>query len=294
MVSSDQIVSERRTARLVHVQPPLHRPDNRQSTTLPTRRQQQVPTKRSQLNTQADLLAVRLDQLVLMPDLQVRVRIDPQLVHTYAQIFREVPEEQCTCPPISVYMHNGSYVVADGFHRVTAARQANRTTLNAYVRTGTLEEAWLYGMEQNLRYGMQYTREDKQKIVTWFLDHPRYGKYSVRDIAALMGNMIPPSTVANIRNRRKAQVLQAASKLDDEAERRTSSNLDELRRQVQRAYTRMEDAAAVVIGVAHDLEGDQASLVSCVRAVRESVARLKREIDELFDVESADVEDETC
>src|SRR5262249_52561930 len=203
MVSSDQIVSERRTARLVHVQPPLHRPDNRQSTTLPTRRQQQVPTKRSQLNTQADLLAVRLDQLVLMPDLQVRVRIDPQLVHTYAQIFREVPEEQCTCPPISVYMHNGSYVVADGFHRVTAARQANPPPRSADVRTGRGGGAWLRGMKQNLPHAMQPPREKKKKPPPWFRHHPRYGNSPARDTPPLRGKITPPPPAPNTRNRRK-------------------------------------------------------------------------------------------
>ena len=83
-----------------------------------------MPTRRSQHNLKDDLMAVRLDQLVLMNDLQVRVQLDPQIVRDYAKIFQEVSEEQCTCPAITVYMHNGSYVVADGFHRVTAARQA--------------------------------------------------------------------------------------------------------------------------------------------------------------------------
>jgi hypothetical protein len=251
-----------------------------------------MPTKRTQRNTQADLQAVRLDQLVLTPELQVRVRLDPHLVSQYEQIFREVPEEQCTCPPISVYLHNGSYVVADGFHRVTAARRAGRTSLNAYVRNGTMEEAWMYGMEQNLRYGMQYSREDKQKIVTWFLDHPRYGSYSSRDIAALCGNMIPHSTVANIRNRRKAQLLEQQYNLDDNSQWHSSFKLDEQRRQVERAYSRIQDGAAVLLGVAQELGGDQAALVACVRGVRESLTRLKDVIDQLLEDEE-DVPDET-
>src|SRR5262249_38703482 len=158
---------------------------------------QQVPTKRSQLNTQADLLAVRLDQLVLMPDLQVRVRIDPQLVHTYAQIFREVPEEQCTCPPISVYMHNGSYVVADGFHRVTAASARICTTLTVYLRQATWEDAWLCGKEQNWPCGLPYPRENKQKIAPLFLNLPRSGTLPWRHNAPPLGTISRPLPLPN-------------------------------------------------------------------------------------------------
>ena len=245
-----------------------------------------MPPRRSQPNTQANLHAVRLDQLVLMQDLQVRVQLDPQTVRTYREIFRTVPEDQCTCPPISVYLHQGSYVVADGFHRVTAARQAGRTTLNAYVREGSLDDAWQYAVDTNLKHGMPYSREDKQKIVLWYLNHERYGSYSTRDIAKLTGNMIPHSTVANIRNRQKLEVLQDASNLDEVSRGRPS--LDEQLRQVERAYGRMQDSAAVMIGVAQELPGGGEGLLAYVTEVRQSLARLKAYVDRLEDLEDSE------
>jgi hypothetical protein len=178
-----------------------------------------MPPRRSKHNTQADFQVVRLDQLVLLDALQVRVQLNHTTVATYAGIFREVSAEQCTCPPITVFLQDDAYVVADGFHRVHAARQAGRTTLNAYVRTGgTKDEAWLFAMETNITHGMPYTREDKEKIVTWLLDHPRYGSLPTRAIAAMTGNLITHATVANIRNRRHERDLEVLSKLDKTSE----------------------------------------------------------------------------
>lgn len=245
-----------------------------------------MPTRRSQHNIKDDLMAVRLDQLVLMNDLQVRVQLNPQMVREYAQIFRDVPEEQCTCPAITVYMHNGSYVVADGFHRVTGARQAGRTTLNAYIRQGTLDEAWVDAVTINLKHGMQYTVADRRKIVNWFLDHPRYSKLSTRDIAKLTGNMIPHSTVAHIKNSRKLRDLQDLSNLDEESPRVPS--VHEQLRQVDRAYSRMKDAAALIIGVAQQMSDAPPALAPCVLAVQESVARLATVLEEMQDVEDGD------
>ena len=243
-----------------------------------------MASRRSSHNTKDDLQAVRLEQLVLLDDLQVRVQLDPQTVRTYKQIFQDVPEDQCTCPPITVYLHQGSYVVADGFHRVTAARQAGRTTLPAYVRpatANTLDDAWLSAMETNIRHGMPYTREDKQKIVAWFLDHPRYGKRSTRDIAAMTGHHIPHSTVANIRKRREMQELQQVSKLDNLSFARPPRA--EQLRQVERAYSRLTDAVAVILGVADELPDAPQELGTCGRAVRESVARLATVMEQLQD-----------
>jgi ParB-like nuclease domain len=152
-------------------------------------------------HTTDDLQVLRLDQLVLLNELQVRVQLDPETVREYTQLFRDVPADKCTCPPITVYRHEDAYVVSDGFHRVTAAKRAGRTTLNAYVHTGTLDDAWLNGMQTNIAHGKPYSRDDKQKIVLWLLNHPRYGTYSTRDLAALAGNMVAHGTVANLRNR---------------------------------------------------------------------------------------------
>ena len=90
-----------------------------------------MPPRRTQHNTQDNLQVIRLDQLALLDQLQMRVQTDPALVEQYRHIFVEVGEEHCTCPPISVYLHQGSYVVSDGHHRVAAARKAGWTTLRA-------------------------------------------------------------------------------------------------------------------------------------------------------------------
>jgi ParB-like chromosome segregation protein Spo0J len=237
-----------------------------------------MPRSRSTANTKDNFQVLRLDQLVLMHDLQVRVALNPDTVRDYERIFREVPEEKCTCPPLLVYLHQGSYVVADGFHRVTAARKAGRTTLNAFVHTGSLDDAWMQAVNHNLRHGMQYTRADRQKIVNWFLDHERYGKLSARDIAALTGNMVPHSTIANIRKRRKLQVLEEASKLDMDSPRQPT--LADQVQQVRRAHSRLSDAAAIIFGVAKDVPDAPPSLGRAVLAARQAFAQLAQIIED--------------
>ena len=76
------------------------------------------------------------------------------------------------------------------------------------------------------------------------------------------------------------------SKLDDESPRVPS--VHEQLRQVDRAYSRMKDAAAIIIGVAQQMSDAPPALAPCVLAVQESVARLATVLEEMQDVEDGD------
>lgn len=235
--------------------------------------------RRDQYTTTDQLQVVHLDDLVLMDELQVRVRLDLQLVRTYRDIFLSVPADKCTCPPITCFTHHGTLVVSDGHHRVAAAKLAKRTTLKAYVRQGSLDDAWLFAMNTNIRHGTPYSREDKQKIVRWFLEHPRYSDRSSRQIAELTGNMVPHSTVANIRNRQKIKRLEQVSKLDSRS--RGGASRAEQVHQMARAHTRIRDAAVQILGVALEMPDAPEAIRQYAREIREAAIRLGAVLAEL-------------
>lgn len=129
-----------------------------------------------------DLLALRdeaariergtQDATVLLPladitvDEQVQVRVaglDAETVAAYATIFAEGGE----FPPVVVFRdeRNGALYLADGFHRVAAARKAGLTEIAAEVRPGGLAGAVEYAEEANLTHGLNLTMRDKRAIL---------------------------------------------------------------------------------------------------------------------------------
>jgi hypothetical protein len=225
--------------------------------------------------------------------MQVREKISLDLVEQYRRIFVEVGEDKCTCPPITVYLDGVGdrqrYVIADGHHRYRAAKAAGRATLRAYIREGTLDEGVIYAVQHNLRHGLQYTRADKQKIVTWFLDHPRYGQLSSRQIADMTGNLIPHSTVANIRKRRKMQELDESSNLDmGPADRLTP---EQVARRRTRQLDRLRDAASMLLMGDEDA-GVRPVLEPYVTAIREAIARYDAARERLEDDGTDDPDDQ--
>ena len=75
-------------------------------------------------------------------------------------------------------------------------------------------------------------------------------------------------------------------------------SLEDQIKQVRRAYDRMQNATAVIIGVAREQQGAGADAIDmCIRAVRESVVRLASAItqmegDAYEDAMAADGEDD--
>ena len=97
---------------------------------------------------------IALDDVVLRDDLDPRRGDrDDDLIAQYADIFDVLP-------PIEINQHNE---VIDGWHRVLAARHANRTEI-AYVVVETEDDDDLSDRmwESNLKHGVQYTRDQRQ------------------------------------------------------------------------------------------------------------------------------------
>lgn len=114
------------------------------------------------------LVDVALDRLILDPRVQVRVEgIDLEKVDQYAIVMGEAAanEEPYPFPPIVVYRERGQLYLADGFHRVEAARVVGYVKLAADVRPGGLAGAIEHAEEANLEHGISLSNEDKKNIL---------------------------------------------------------------------------------------------------------------------------------
>lgn len=142
-----------------------------------------------------DIELIRLDKLVQMRALGEGAHVDSSVVEEY----REAMELEAVFPPIVAYYDGVDYWLADGFHRIEAARSLKKKKLDVEVRKGTVRDAQLYAMQANLKHGARATRADKEKAVLFLLKDEEWSKWSQGDIAKQAG--VAPSTVANIRQR---------------------------------------------------------------------------------------------
>jgi hypothetical protein len=123
---------------------------------------------------------IRLAEIVAAADTQMRVvGIDPSTVASYAADLRA----GATFPPIAVYHDGAGYHLADGFHRVEAARQIGLEEILAEVRPGTSRDATLAACAANATHGLRRTNEDKRRAITAMLQDPLWATWSDRAIA---------------------------------------------------------------------------------------------------------------
>lgn len=108
------------------------------------------------------LREIRLSDIVRSDDVQVRVGgISKEKVEEY----RIRLENESEAPPIDVFaLSDGTYLLAAGFHRLEAYKQAGRHTIKATVRQGDLIDAREFAEEDNLDHGLPYTLQDKRNI----------------------------------------------------------------------------------------------------------------------------------
>lgn len=114
---------------------------------------------------------------------QVRVRLDPDAIDEFSQAIKD----GAPFPPIVVFAENGSqrYVLADGFHRLAAAKKIGREQIGAKVKEGGMREALHYALQANAEHGVRRTDADKRHAVEMALKDPEYREWSLRDIGDL-------------------------------------------------------------------------------------------------------------
>lgn len=110
-----------------------------------------------------DKLTVRMVSLAeIVTDAGPQVRSEcPETVAEYADAMKA----GASFPPITVYEDEQGIYIADGRHRIAAAKQAKRKEIQAEVRTGGVKDATWFGLGANKAHGLRLSAGDKANAV---------------------------------------------------------------------------------------------------------------------------------
>ena len=116
---------------------------------------------------------------------QMRAAIDTPTVNEYEDALLAA-DGNWPFPPVIAYYDGSAYWLADGFHRIAAARLAQtRTNAPTDVRAGTRRDAILYAAGANASHGLRRTQADKRRSVETLLRDEEWRKWSDREIARI-------------------------------------------------------------------------------------------------------------
>ena len=104
-------------------------------------------------------MKIKIEELDL--SLQTRAGTDAETIDNYA----EAMADGAKFPEVTVFTDGAHYWLADGFHRVMAAKQNGRTAIEADVYKGTEDDAVLFGGTANNKQGKRPTRADVQHFL---------------------------------------------------------------------------------------------------------------------------------
>ena len=137
--------------------------------------------------------ALNLSAIIIDKGTQSRAAISEETVSDYA----EAMQAGDTFPPITVFHDGVDYYLADGFHRLHAAKRLHKASIQADVRTGTLRDAILYSLGANRDHGLRRSNADKRKCVQTLLEDFEWGELSVNEMARICG--VSPQLVTAVK-----------------------------------------------------------------------------------------------
>ncbi len=94
--------------------------------------------------------------------LQTRAGTDVDTINNYA----EAMADGASFPDVTVFTDGTHYWLADGFHRVAAAKQNGKASISADIRKGTADDAVVFGGTANNKQGKRPTRADVQHFLS--------------------------------------------------------------------------------------------------------------------------------
>jgi ParB-like nuclease domain len=131
---------------------------------------------------------------------QLRERTNEEIIERYAEDL----ENGDQFPAIDlVPVGDGTYYIADGWHRVLAHQRIGRGIVDAIILTvvdgqDPLETAKRYALRANQKHGLQLTRGDQGKRARTALLMPAYRYFSLRELEGEIG--VSKSTISRVKN----------------------------------------------------------------------------------------------
>ena len=151
---------------------------------------------------------------------QGRVALDESVIADYAALM----SEGVLFPPVRIWFDGKHYWLADGFHRVEAARRAGLQEIAIEFRNGTLQDAQWDSFRANATNGLRRSKADLQVVVSRALVHQRATKLSTNCLARHIG--IPESTLRRWKTIASSQVGEDADRVRIVARNGTTYRID--------------------------------------------------------------------
>ena len=108
----------------------------------------------------AEKMKIKIADLDL--SLQTRAGTDADTINNYA----EAMADGAQFPDVTVFTDGETYWLADGFHRVLAAKSNGKASISADVRKGTEDDAVVFGGTANNKQGKRPTMADVQHFLS--------------------------------------------------------------------------------------------------------------------------------
>ncbi|MGY8679776.1 hypothetical protein Q2941_18550 [Bradyrhizobium sp. UFLA05-153] len=124
-----------------------------------------------------------IDEIIDDIELLMRVTISKETVTEYA----EAMGRGSAFPHVDVMDVGGELYLTNGYHRIRARRACGETTTNAYVSTGSYEDAQDAAAKADSHDGLRRTNADKRKVVNMLIRMERHVDDSDRAIANIAG-----------------------------------------------------------------------------------------------------------
>jgi uncharacterized ParB-like nuclease family protein len=138
---------------------------------------------------------------ILTDGLQVRAQINSDYVEELAEALKGGSK----FPPVIVFRDENHHYLADGFHRLEAAKENGAQNIMAEIRTGTKSEALKFALGANATHGLRLTNKDKRHSAEIALrEFPKLADAELGRICAVSNTFISsvrkeiqPATVAS-------------------------------------------------------------------------------------------------
>ncbi|PSB49538.1 ParB/RepB/Spo0J family partition protein [Chroococcidiopsis sp. CCNUC1] len=114
---------------------------------------------------------------------QPRASLNPELINEYA----EAMTAGAKFPPAIVFYDGTSYWLADGFHRLEAAKKIESPTIAVDIRQGSRRDAVLHSVGANAIHGLRRSNADKRRAVLTLLGDREWCLWSNREVAKQCG-----------------------------------------------------------------------------------------------------------
>ena len=146
---------------------------------------------------------------IVTEGMQIRVKMEPDVVQEYVEAMKAGKK----FPPLLTFCDGASHFLADGFHRLHAARELQTPKIACEVREGTRCDARLAACAANQEHGLRRSNPDKRRAVQVVLElQPEWSSRMIADhigvghtVVDNLRRQLASDANSNVRNPRQSE-----------------------------------------------------------------------------------------